>query len=141
MKNTPHSRGAVAAYLGRITVTDRGGITDRADSARGLWPVTITYDGIVEFRARIERRGDECHVTLPVRHGDDWGTGYRSGLDVSVSTGPAVVSITDPDLRAALTIAAYDYVIQYESDKQAQEQADKQRRIDQVKAARDKAAA
>lgn len=129
MKNRPHSRGAVAAYLGRITVTGHDTITDRGDSARGLWPVTVTIDGIVKIRAKIERRGDDCHVAMPC-----CGFGMPSAAH-------AVVSITDPDLRAALTIAAYDYVIQYEADEQAQYRAGQQRRSDQMMAARDKAAA
>lgn len=143
MKNTPHPRGAVAAYLGRIAITGRG------DYVHGQLPITITYDGCVEIRARIARRGDECHVLTPAAlapfatawiERNQCRLVYADELDMP-SAGQAVVSITDPDLRAAMTIAAYDYVIQYESDKQAQEQADQRRRIDQVKAARERAVA
>ena len=141
MENKPHSRGAVAAYLGRITVTDRGGYE------HGQWPVTITYDGCISIRTVIDRQGNKCRLLMPSarwEQTDRWAYGdvvrYFDETTMPCNAW-SFVSITDPDLRTALTIAAYDYVIQYEADNQAQAQADRQWRIDQMMAERDQAAA
>lgn len=140
MNSTPHSRGAVAAHLRRITVTDRG------DYQHGRLPVTITYDGCISIRTVIDRQGDKCRLLMPSARWEQTDRWPHSDVvryfDETAMPCDAwsFVSITDPDLHDALTIAAYDYVIQHETDKQAQAQADQQRRIDQMVAERDKAA-